>query len=114
MQTLLQQHDINSEELEILLNARDEGKVNFLLVDVREEMEYNAGHIKGVDMLKPTSDFQAWALEFLNTTKDKSVVFTCRTGSRSAQIQNVFRKNGHSGVVNHFGGIVTYRGAIER
>lgn len=114
MQTLLKQIDINSEELEILLEAREEGKANFILVDVREDMEFNAGHIKGVDMFKPTSDFQAWALEFLKTTKDKSVVFTCRTGSRSRQIQNVFRQNGHTGVINHFGGIVTYRGETVR
>lgn len=114
MQTLLEKMDINSVELQSLLQAREEGKANFLLVDVREDMEFNMGHIKGVDMLKPTSDFQQWAQELFNTTKDKTVVFTCRTGNRSAQVQNVFRQNGHKGVINHFGGIVTYRGEIEK
>jgi len=114
LQTLLEQHEINSEELEILLDARTEGKANFLLVDVREDMEFNAGHIKGVDMLKPTTSFQQWAHELLTQTKDKRVIFTCRTGSRSAQVQNVFKQNGHNGAVNHYGGIVTYRGDIER
>lgn len=114
LQTLLQQNDINSEELEILLEAREEGKADFLLIDVREDMEYEAGHIKGVDMLKPTSDFQQWAYGLLNDTKDKAVVITCRTGNRSAQVQNVFKQNGHTGVINHFGGILTYRGEINR
>ena len=114
MQTLLQQHEINSEELEKLLGARAEGKADFLLVDVREDMEYDAGHIKGVDMLKPTTSFQQWAHELLTQTKDKKVIFTCRTGSRSAQVQSVFKQNGHNGAVNHYGGIVTYRGAVER
>ena len=114
MQTLLEQNEINSEELEILLDARTEGKADFLLVDVREDMEFNAGHIKGVDMLKPTTSFQQWAHELLTQTKDKRVIFTCRTGSRSAQVQNVFKQNGHNGAVNHYGGIVTYRGDIER
>lgn len=114
MQTLLEKIDINSVELQSLLQAREEGKINFLLVDVREDMEFNMGHIKGVDMLKPTSDFQKWAQELFNTTKDKAVVFTCRTGNRSAQVQNVFRQNGHSGAINHFGGIVTYRGEIQK
>ena len=114
MQTLLKQSDINSEELELLLEARTEGKADFLLVDVREEMEYEMGHVQGVDMLKPTSSFQQWALEFLEETKDKSVILTCRTGSRSAQVQNVFKQNGHNGVINHYGGIVTYRGQIEK
>ncbi len=114
MQELLKQHDINSEELEILLDAREEGKADFLLIDVREEMEYNEGHIKGVDVLKPTTSFQEWAHELLAQTKDKSVIFTCRTGSRSGQVQNVFKQQGHASAINHYGGIVTYRGTVER
>ena len=114
MQELLEKDDVNSEELQILLEARDEGKVDFLLVDVREEMEYDMGHIKGVDMLKPTSSFQQWAQEFFNETKDKKVIFTCRTGSRSGQVQHVFKQHGHTGVLNHFGGLVTYYGEIEK
>jgi len=114
MQELLEKDDINSDELQILLEARDEGKVDFLLVDVREDMEYEMGHIKGVDMLKPTSSFQQWAQELFNETQDKKVIFTCRTGSRSGQVQHVFKQHGHRGALNHFGGIVTYYGEIEK
>ncbi len=114
MLELLEKDDINSEELQTLLEARNEGKADFLLVDVREEMEYNMGHIKGVDMLKPTTAFQQWAQELFNETQEKKVIFTCRTGSRSGQVQNVFKQNGHTGVLNHFGGIVTYHGEIEK
>ena len=114
MHTLLEKNDINSEELHTLLQAREEGKIDFLLVDVREDMEYRMGHIKGVDMLKPTSAFQQWAQELFNETKDKAVVFTCRTGNRSGQVQNIFSQHGHKQVLNHFGGIVTYRGEIEK
>ncbi len=114
MQTLLEKNDLNSAELHSLLQAREEGKADFVLVDVREDMEFKMGHIKGVDMLKPTSDFQKWAQELFNATKEKTVVFTCRTGSRSAQVQNVFRNSGHTSVINHFGGIVTYRGEIQK
>ena len=114
MQTVLEKNDINSEELQSLLKAREEGKADFILVDVREDMEYNMGHIKGADMLKPTSTFQQWAQDLFNQTKDKTIIFTCRTGSRSGQVQNVFRQNGHTHAINHFGGIVTYRGDIEK
>ncbi|WP_309499429.1 rhodanese-like domain-containing protein [Sulfurovum sp.] len=113
MKTLLEKEYINSEELEILLEERDAGKIDFILVDVREEMEYNMGHIKGVDLLKPTSEFSNWAHKLLNETKEKTLIFTCRTGSRSGQVQNVFKQNGHTHSLNHFGGIVTYRGEIE-
>ena len=113
MQKLLDKSDVNTEELEKLLEAREVGEVSFLLVDVREDMEYAAGHIKGVDMLKPTSVFNDWAEEMFKNTKDTKVIFTCRTGSRSGHIQVAFKKHGHKGTLNHFGGIVTYRGEVE-
>jgi rhodanese-related sulfurtransferase len=114
METLLEKSDVNSEELATLLKARGEGKVDFLLVDVREDMEYNMGYIKGVDVLKPTSLFQSWAQQLLDETKEQKVILTCRTGNRSGQIAHIFSQNGHPGVINHFGGIVTYKDEIER
>lgn len=114
MESMINKTNISSEELEALLKAREEGKVEFLLVDVREQMEYDAGHIKGVDMLKPTSLFQQWAQELFAQTQDKKVIFTCRTGSRSGQVQQVFAQNGHQGAINHSGGIMSYRGEIEQ
>jgi len=114
MHELLTKDNINSEDLETLLKAREEGKADFLLVDVREDMEYNAGHVKGVDMLKPTSSFQQWAEELLTEEKEKTIIFTCRTGARSGQVQNVFKSNGHAASINHYGGIVSYRGEVEK
>jgi len=114
MQTLLEKRDVSSEELTSLLTARENGQIEFLLIDVREDMEYNMGHIKGVDMLKPTTTFQQWGQELFNATQDKTVIFTCRTGSRSGQIQNVFSQNGHKNVINHHGGIMSFRGDTER
>ena len=114
LQTFIDKGYIDSQELEVLLEEREAKKVDFILVDVREQMEYDMGHIKGVDLLKPTSEFSQWAYDLLNGSKDKTLIFTCRTGSRSAQVQNVFKQNGHAHTLNHFGGIVTYRGEIER
>jgi len=114
MHELLAKDNINSEDLEVLLEAREKGEADFLLVDVREDMEYEMGHIKGVDMLKPTSMFQQWAEAFFNEHNNKAVIFTCRTGSRSGQVQHVFKSNGFDRVINHAGGIVSYRGDIER
>ncbi|AKF25457.1 sulfurtransferase [Sulfurovum lithotrophicum] len=114
MQELLEKNHVSSAELETLLKAREEGKVDFLLIDVREDMEYNMGHIKGVDMLRPTSTFQQWAQEIFDSYKDKTIIFTCRTDNRSGQVQQVFAQNGHSKTLNHIGGIVSYRGEIEK
>jgi len=114
MQELLSKTDVNSQELQALLNAREKGEVDFTLIDVREQYEYDAGHVKGVDLLKPTSSFQTWAEEIFNEYQDKNVIFTCRTGSRSGQVANVFRSNGHDKAINHYGGIVTYSGETAR
>jgi rhodanese-related sulfurtransferase len=114
LKTLLEKNDINSQELQMLLEAREEGKVDFVLIDVREDMEYNMSHIKGVDMLKPTSTFQDWGQELFSATQDKRVVFTCRTGSRSGQVASMFTQNGHKNAINHYGGIMSYRGETEK
>ncbi len=110
MSEMLNQSSVSSRELEILLKEREEGNADFLLVDVREMMEYDSGHIKGADMLKPTSTFQSWSQEFLEANKEKTVIFTCRSGNRSGQVQNVFRSNGMENVINHSGGIISYSG----
>jgi len=114
MSELLEKSYVQSEELEVLLKEREAGTVDFILVDVREQGEYDMGHLKGVDMLKPTSTFQAWAESFIEENMDKTVIFTCRTDSRSGQVQRVFQQNGMKNVINHAGGIVTYRGEIVR
>lgn len=114
MEDILNKSNVHSEELVNLLQAREEGKVEFVLVDVREGMEYRMGHIKGVDMLKPTSSFDDWFQKLLEELKDKTIIFTCRTGSRSGQVQRIFKQNGHHRVINHAGGIVSYRGSIEK
>jgi rhodanese-related sulfurtransferase len=114
MSELLEKSYVQSEDLIELLKEREAGNVDFVLVDVREQMEYDNGHIKGVDFLKPTSTFQAWGQDFLDEHKDKTVIFTCRTDSRSGQVQRVFQQNGMSRVINHAGGIVSYRGDINR
>ncbi len=114
MSKLLEKSSVSSEELMALLKERAEGKVDFVLVDVREQGEYNQGHILGVDKLKPTSTFQSWGQELFNETQDKAVIFTCRSGARSGQVEHVFKQNGHKRVINHAGGIITYHGEIVR
>ena len=114
MQTLLKKGTINSQELYALLDERDDNKVDFVLIDVRENSEYSMAHLRGVDMIKPSSSFTAWYDEVLADTKDKTVIFTCHTGSRSGEVQKVFKKNGHVATLNHVGGIASYRGPIER
>jgi rhodanese-related sulfurtransferase len=114
MQTLLEKESIHSEVLEQLLQARSANEVAFILVDVREPMEHEEGHILGVDFLKPTSTFEQWAEAFFKEHQDETIIFTCRTGARSGQVQQIFKRSGHPRVINHAGGITSYSGEIVR
>jgi len=109
---LLEKSGVDSSELEELLALRDAGEVKFLLIDVREKFEFDAGHIKGVDMLKPSSKINLWTEDFLQEYKDKVVIFTCRTDNRSGKICKIFNQYGLKSI-NHLGGIVSYKGEIE-
>ena len=109
---MYQKSDIDSSELEMMLKQREQGEVDFLLVDIREPFEYNEFHIEGVDLFRSTSLFQSWAKEMLEEHKDKKVILTCRTGNRTAQVQYILTRYGHKDCVNHMGGIVSYHGKI--
>ncbi len=114
MQKLIQKGTVNSQELLDLLENRDTQPQEFLLVDVREEGEYNMSHLKGVDILKPMSEMEEWEDAFFEETKNKVIIFTCHTGSRSGDVQHEFKKKGHKNTLNHIGGIASYRGKIIR
>jgi len=107
---LLEKRNIDSEELETLLELRKAQEVDFLLVDVRELSEYNDSHIDGVDLFMPSSQIFMWIDELYEQSTQKCVILTCRTGRRSGSIQRFLSHKGHQCVINHIGGIVSYNG----
>jgi phage shock protein E len=74
------------------------------LLDVREQWEYDEGHIPGVYLI-PTGQVPA-RLDEIPT--DKTVIVTCRTGNRSAQVTDFLRRQGFTNVHNMAGGIVAW------
>ena len=110
---LLTQNELDSDELISLLEARDINMVDFTLVDVREHMEWQMGHIKGADKLVPTSSFYA-SLEESNLTKDENIIVYCHVGSRSAHVAMILRDQGFKHIGNLTHGIVSYSGEIAR
>ncbi len=110
---LVNKKELDSDELVSLLEAKELGMVNFTLVDVREDMEWQMGHIKGADKLVPTSSFfQTWDEAKLG--KDDNIVLYCHVGSRSAHVARILTDMGYSKVGNLTHGIVSYGGEKER
>jgi ferredoxin-thioredoxin reductase catalytic subunit/rhodanese-related sulfurtransferase len=112
-EVLLQKSDLDGDELNALLEARDLGMVSFKLIDVREHMEYQMGHIKGTDLLVPTSSFFQ-ALQEAGLKQEEPMVIYCHVGSRSAHCQRILNDMGYQNVGNLTYGIVSFGGEIER
>ena len=110
---LVSQNELDSDELSSLLEARELGMVDFKLVDVREHMEWQMGHIKGADILIPTSSFFP-SLEEAKLDKNENVIVYCHVGSRSAHCARILTDSGFTKIGNLSHGIVSYGGEIER
>ena len=110
---LVSQAELDGDELAALMEARELGMVDFTLVDVREHMEWQMGHIKGADKLVPTSSFFA-ALEDAQLDKSKNIILYCHVGSRSAHVARIMTDMGYAEIGNLTHGIVSYSGEIER
>lgn len=112
-EVLLHKEQLDGDELQALLEARDLGMVDFKLVDVREHMEWEMGHIKGADVLIPTSSFFNVLGESGLKQEERLIVY-CHVGSRSAYCQRIFDDMGFKNVSNLTYGIVAYGGELER
>ena len=112
-QMLVHKEQLDGDELESLLEARELGMVNFTLIDVREPMEFQMGNIKGTDELLPTSRFYDW-INQIQGRKDENIILYCHTGSRSYQVQNILKQQGFKSVGNLTYGIISYPGEIVR
>jgi rhodanese-related sulfurtransferase len=62
-----------------------------VLIDVRQDYEWEAGRIAGAEHI-PLERLPAASEEI---DRDRPIVFVCRTGSRSALATQVFRASGY-------------------
>lgn len=109
---LMKKEQLDGDELEALLEARENGCVRFHLVDTREWMEWVANRIKGTDILIPTTSFHN-AMAQLNGQEETPVIVYCYSGSRSAYCQRILQHMGFKSVLNLEHGIISFNGAVE-
>jgi ferredoxin-thioredoxin reductase catalytic subunit/rhodanese-related sulfurtransferase len=111
---ILSKEDISSDELIGLLDAREKGIIEFLLIDVREQYEYDSERIKGVDALLPTTLFFNEVRKY-EDKKDKYIVLYCRTGTRTNQVKYMMKNDFGFSKVSHLEhGILSFYGNIEK
>ena len=95
------------QELQNKLNAKE----NFVLLDVRTQEEFNAGHIAGAILL-PYDEINVKAATVL-PDKEKEIVLYCRSGRRSAIAKKALVELGYKDVED-FGGINRWQGELVK
>nr|WP_299415557.1 adenylyltransferase/sulfurtransferase MoeZ [uncultured Emticicia sp.] len=102
---------INVRQLKEMLDAREKGERDFILIDVREPGEYEIVNIPG-SVLIPKGEFlMGDALEHL--PQDKQVVLHCRSGVRSAEVLAVVKNAGFKDAIHVGGGVLAWVTQIE-
>ena len=96
---------ISQEEAKEMM-GRDDGHV---IVDVRRQDEYDAGHIPGA-ILIPNESIGHGAPEAL-PDYDQIILIYCRSGNRSKQASEKLAAMGYTNIYE-FGGINTWTGEI--
>ncbi len=102
---------ISVSTLEQMLKERDNGERDFVLVDVREENEYEINKIPG-SVLIPKGEFLN-GNAFEQLSQDKPVVLHCKAGVRSAEALAVLKGAGYDDAVHVGGGVVAWVNQID-
>lgn len=99
-----------SSSLDTLAATRLINTEDALLLDIREQNEFNEGHVLGARHV-PASRLSDAAGADLARFKDRAVIVYCNVGQRSAGAAETLRKAGFSKVYNLAGGIAAWRQA---
>ena len=97
---------ITQEEAKKLMDSRD-----VLILDVREQHEYDAGHIPNATLL-PVGSISSESAASAIPEKDTVVLVYCRSGNRSKTASESLCRLGYTQVYE-FGGINTWPYDIE-
>lgn len=97
---------ITAEEAKKIMDSGEE----HIILDVREQDEYDEGHIPG-SILIPYTEIENKAIEML-PDKDKLILVYCRSGRRSKIASETLSKLGYTNV-KEFGGIIDWPYEVE-
>ncbi len=92
-------------DVQTVADVKDRDDV--FVIDVREQWEYDEGHIPGVTLI-PMNSVPSRLDEI---PKDKEVIVTCRSGNRSGQVTQFLRDQGFENIHNMEGGILAWEAA---
>ena len=92
---------ITAEDAKKIMDSNEE----HIILDVREQDEFDAGHIPGAILL-PYTEIESKAGEML-PDKDKQILVYCRSGRRSKIAAEALARLGYTNI-KEFGGIIDW------
>lgn len=102
---------ISVVQLKAMLDEREAGTRDFVLIDVREEVEWEIVQIPGATLIPKGQFLDGSALSNLPT--DKQIVLYCKVGGRSAEALAVVQGAGFTDAIHVGGGINAWVAQIE-
>ena len=105
----LEDDEISVHQLKKMMDDHED----FVLIDVREEPEWDICRIKGAKLI-PLSQIAAGNIDILETIeKGRKIVLHCHTGARSAQALQILHSLGFKNLKNLVGGIDAWSAEID-
>ena len=98
--------NITAEEAKEIMDSQE----GYVILDVREQDEYDAGHIPGA-ILIPYTQIEDKADEML-PDKDQQILVYCRSGRRSKIAAEALVELGYTNI-KEFGGIIDWPYEVE-
>jgi len=102
---------INVKQLAEMLQARERGEKDFVLIDVREPNEYDIVSIPGSVLIPKDKFLLGDALA--NLPIDKQIVLHCKVGGRSAEVLAAVKGAGFKDAIHVGGGVLAWVSQIE-
>ena len=99
--------NITPDEAKRIMDSGEE----YVLLDVREQNEYDEGHIPGA-ILIPYTEIEEKA-ESMIPDKNKQILVYCRSGRRSKIASEALLELGYTDI-KEFGGIIDWKYEIEK
>ena len=102
---------ISVHDLKQMIDERDRGERDFMLIDVREPVEWEIVQIPGAVLIPKGEFLDGTALERL--PHDRQIVLHCKVGGRSAEVLAVLKGAGFADAIHVGGGINAWVSEIE-
>ncbi len=105
--------EVSDNELKKFLTCRENGEIDFKLIDIREMFEYSDLSIDGTDLLLPTSTIHT-KMDELQKLKDSFIILYCRTGNRTGHMLGILQRMGFQKIAHLSDGIVQFSGKTSK